>query len=473
MITRSLHWLLDHLAGTTVSLVILVGLGFGLTHAASLTQSPTQLAAGDVSTLSAFLTAGSSTLTVNPVKKWLNGALTTGCFHTGSGFVLIQDSTGRTEYASFYGKSCSATNITTLSNLRRGLSLTSPGFTAGTGLSFDAGSSVKVVDYPVVYNFTLHKDTVNSFTGSGRLTSTQTNQAFLNLNCVTTTQRNAFSVVNEGDFICNSTSGTFQQRIGGTWADVAAGATANATESVAGKIQLGTVSDQSAATVTGTTGASTVVQTQYLIRLSAGSADKGKIALLDRGGVFTGSLLALNNSTVTRSTSGSLFLGANQRYGSITSTTSLTNNRTLTNSGIVLINSFQSGSLLDVQKAGVSYFQIRGSQNNGHIKIAPGTTAPTLSAACTNGGAAPATITTNSNDTVGKVTMGGGGGANITSCVVTFNKVYNSIPVCVTTTDGYSAGVGFYSSNTASAITISTSGNNMNSATVNYICLEY
>lgn len=292
-------------------------------EAAALTTVPTSQAAQDKGVTRSQLSATATTVTIAPIRKYINGVKTTGGFDTSQGFIMITDQTGRTEFASYGNKSVSSLYVTTLSNMRRGLDPRNPGWSSGTGMVFDAGAIVQVVDWPVFYNYALYLTNVNTLTGSGQITSNQTNQAAFRLNTVTTAQRDAFSRVGDGDLINNSTTGTFQQRIGGAWLDIGTSATVNASETVSGKVQLGTIKDQSGSTVNGSTGAPTVVQTRYLTSTGGTSSDYGRIATLNIRGVYTGSVLATNarnyisSGSVTlasRSLSGSYSLGASQQF---------------------------------------------------------------------------------------------------------------------------------------------------------------
>lgn len=230
--------------------------------AAALTSTPTGIAAGDKSTLRSQLTATATTATLESFKKYVNGQKISSGFDTSAGFIMIQDSTGRTEWASYGSKSVnSGTLVTTLSDMRRGLDPRNPSFQSGTGIIFDAGSVVQVVDWPVLYNYSLYLDKTNTLTGSGQITSNQTKQAALDMNCVTTAQRDSFSTVSEGNIICNSTTGNANVYIGGAWLEIATatGSFVNATTSVAGKVEIATDSEVLLRVATGSTASTLVI----------------------------------------------------------------------------------------------------------------------------------------------------------------------------------------------------------------------
>lgn len=262
-------------------------------YAADLTSTPFTYKSGDTGVLRAGVTSSSTSLTLEPIKKWVNGAQTTGCWGTGSGFIIVEDYGGIYEYMSFNGVSCSSNNFSTLSNLRRGLDPTNPSFTAGTGTEFDAGATVRLIDFPVIYLNTVYTDRINTFSGSGRLTSDQTRQALLNLPCVTTAQRDLFTITEEGDVICNSTLGVFQYRSGSAWINFGSGSTVNATESVAGKVQLASTGAMVNHRITGSTGAAEVLYSSYVTG-TGGTINRWRIPLLGRLGTLSGSLLGQN-----------------------------------------------------------------------------------------------------------------------------------------------------------------------------------
>ncbi len=284
----------------TVSFFMGTILGIGVAFAAEITTTPTGLTAGDISVLRASITASATTITLEPVKKWVDGTRTTGCFDTPSGFIIIEDFGGRTEWASYGTNACSSSNITTLTEVRRGLNPSSPAFTAGTGLAFDAGATVKVVDYPLLYNQSTYRDTVNTFTGSGQMTSNQTSQAWIDANCVTTAQRDSFTFVNDGNIICNSSTSTIDVRLGGQWLSFATGTGAlqNATEIITGKVRLtGTGAIVSGS---GSTGPSNVLWTNYVTSVG-GTGKHGYIPFLDSNGFLNISVGGTGSGSLTQS----------------------------------------------------------------------------------------------------------------------------------------------------------------------------
>ena len=265
------------------------------TWAAELTTIPTNFAAADAGYLDVGISAAATTITVSPIDKWVNGTKTEGCFDSTNGFVLIQDGAGRSEYASYGTKACSASNVTTLTDVRRGLDPTTCTFTAGTGLSFSAGSSIRVVNHPCIFNHAVYDLNDNVLTGSGRIRSTQTTQTWLTPTNVTTAQRDAFTDVRAGDIIHNTTLGIPQFYDGSSWQSYGTGALVNAAAAVRGVIELSTAAEALSGSTVGSTGAP-LVPPNSLLTMSGGTA--GMIVLTNTqgylsvraGGTGTGSL---------------------------------------------------------------------------------------------------------------------------------------------------------------------------------------
>lgn len=71
---------------------------------------------------------------------------------------------------------------------------------------------------------------------------------------------------------------------GGAWTTEGSGATSNASESVAGKVELATLEEQGAHTETGGTGAILVLQSKNTAKTSAGAGDENKVPVLNSSG---------------------------------------------------------------------------------------------------------------------------------------------------------------------------------------------
>lgn len=291
-------------------LIILLGLSLSIGIAnADLQTTPTSLQSADETVLRVSASASATTLTLEPLYKYINGVKTKGCISTQAGFATLSDSTGRTEWISFSGYSCNATTfVTTLSSARRGLSPTAAAFTAGTGMAFDAGTKFKVIDYPIVYNYSLYKDIQNTLTGSGQLTGNNTHQATFRLNHVTTAQRDAFTYVGSGDLIFNNTVGAPQFRAGTSWYSFGSGANLiNATETTGGKVELATLTDQRNRVETGDSGP-VVLQAKNVTQSGGTTQAAYRATITSTNGLLSGSLLGTGTRSATT------FLRGDQTY---------------------------------------------------------------------------------------------------------------------------------------------------------------
>jgi hypothetical protein len=251
----------------------------------------------DDGVLDASITAAATSCTISPVKKWVNGVLTTGGFNSSAGFVKMIDSTGRYEFASFDTKSVSATNITTLSGMRRGLSVTAAGYVAGTGQVWDANTRIYVCDYATMWQDLV--DTTSTQTIAGTKTFTAPilitgSTSYTGVPEMTTAQRTALTPGQAG-FVYDTDLGQMYKFEGGAWAAVDTGTLSNGSTTVAGKYEEATVAEQGTATATGATGARLVPAVANLVKTSSGASDENKIAILDATGKFATGFVDLSS----------------------------------------------------------------------------------------------------------------------------------------------------------------------------------
>ncbi len=176
------------------------------------------------------------------------------------------------------------------------------GVGSGTGMSHVIGAAIGCVDIarPINLLAQIVNEKANlsgaAFTGPVTISGSS---SYFGLPQLTTTQRDALVSPQNGWKIQNITTGTEQTYEGGVWTDNATGATPNASTTVAGKIQAGTVADQAAHTSVGTTGALLVPQVGNLITTSTGIPDAGKLVVLNGSGQF--------DSSVVNAIAGSVF----------------------------------------------------------------------------------------------------------------------------------------------------------------------
>lgn len=174
----------------------------------------------------------------------------------------------------------------------------------GFGRSWGKGAIVELTVDARILNLKPNIDRANTFTdlqtfGSG-VTMSGVDEVF-KFNHGTTAQRDA--VANPAYSLWyNDTTSVFNQYIGGVWTDMASGTTANASETVAGKVEIADLKAQSGGTVLGSSGAPNVVGTQYLTSTGGLAAFFGRITILSKTGTLTGSILGTNYSTAKTNT---------------------------------------------------------------------------------------------------------------------------------------------------------------------------
>jgi hypothetical protein len=138
--------------------------------------------------------------------------------------------------------------------------------TAGNKKDLAVGAPVKLVahSYDLNQKSTLDDDNAHA---SGKTTFTSKTEAQLQLQNVTTTERDALTGVQNGDAVYNTTTGQVNWREGGAWVENQVGGTVpDASETVAGKSELATLAEQGAHTETGGSGSKLVLQSKNTIK---------------------------------------------------------------------------------------------------------------------------------------------------------------------------------------------------------------
>lgn len=122
-----------------------------------------------------------------------------------------------------------------------------------------------------------------TFTGPVAFSGASTTLRIPNL---TEVQRDALVSPQNGLILYNTTAGEFQYYDGGAWLTVGTASVPNASETVAGIIELATASQSGSATSTGETGARLVMPNSLNVTTSAGAGDAGKNPVLNASGVL-------------------------------------------------------------------------------------------------------------------------------------------------------------------------------------------
>ncbi len=172
----------------------------------------------------------------------------------------------------------------------------------GVPRKFDPGvTTVRLVDDCRLINFKANKDRANTYSASGA-TRYSGSGSYQPPYFATTTERDRQRPTPQPfEAACVTATGLCYDYIGGVWTARGNTGVGNADETTSGKVELGSVKDQSGATVTGDTGAATVVQTRYLLTRSLGTPSNGRIPVLTGG---TLDVTVLPNIPVTKLNSG-------------------------------------------------------------------------------------------------------------------------------------------------------------------------
>ncbi len=243
--------------------------------------------------LDASIVNTDTTLTLSSPKR--NGSNHT--FATTSGGVLRLRSGFKVEDIYYTTATVNATtNKVSVSGITRNLCPTAylTYETCGNGFYFSRGAIVELNQDARLFNLKANLDRLSTMFGSGRITSNQTTQTWINATSVTTAERDAFTLVANGDIWYNETTGTMEYRGGGANIAFGSGASINATESVAGKVEVADTGSILNSTGVGTSGAENVLSARYTTAsggLSMSTQQIGHVAVTDKSGFLSGNVL--------------------------------------------------------------------------------------------------------------------------------------------------------------------------------------
>lgn len=157
------------------------------------------------------------------------------------------------------------------------------------GLAFPAGTTVELVWTVQHAENTPFKNNANTFTGKQTFNAGVAlggTTAGLELTPLTTAEREALTPEN-GTIVYDETLGVNYQYVGGAWAAVGDTGTANSSETVSGKVEVGTSAQIDAETDTGETGAFIVARPSHIVsknNLASTTAGKGSALVGHEGG---------------------------------------------------------------------------------------------------------------------------------------------------------------------------------------------
>lgn len=187
----------------------------------------------------------------------------------------------------------------------RWLSKTADPATAWTGLSWLAGSPIKLVAMhdqltdKQAATTTFNDVVVDDLAVWWELTFTGTDAAGLTIKTLTEVQRDALTP-SQGMKIINSTTGTEQTYIWWSWIDAWVSGIGNASETVAGKVELSTLAERQAGTSIWWTWARLVPTNDALTTTSAWAGSAWLIPLLNTSGKLDNSFLSVASDAIVR-----------------------------------------------------------------------------------------------------------------------------------------------------------------------------
>lgn len=170
-------------------------------------------------------------------------------------------------------------------------------------LAHSVGSKIIISDAYPVWNSLDDGLPISGGTMTGQLNFSGTTHAGIKHINLTTAQRDALTPSN-GMMIYNITTGEHNQVIGGSWTPVAAGSTqADASTTVAGKVEEATNAEVKAGTAAGGTGARLFINPASTVVTSSGAADDGLIPKLNTSGQLATGFIDFASGTVPQSIS--------------------------------------------------------------------------------------------------------------------------------------------------------------------------
>lgn len=272
---------------------------------------------GDKSVLAVKINSTQTTL-IKIAHMNINGA-SVAWANTGGGVIEVSeqsDSTTKREWIYYTGGSTDSSNDFTLSGVVRGIARDSSDVTSGSASiaqSFSKGAVVRFVTFHDLLNKKANLDRAGTWTAAqtfstgSSVTPTNTTTPVYHGQSLTTSQRDALTGVSNGDWIYNSTLNQTQWREGGSWVTNATGSTvADASTTVAGKVEEAILSEVSAGTAAGGTGARLFINPSLVKKSSSGAAE-GNVVALNSSVVVDPSI---GGTGVVSPTSGSVYIGA-------------------------------------------------------------------------------------------------------------------------------------------------------------------
>lgn len=304
-------WIQESTLRTFTGLLVLSAVIYGANHVHAATSY-------DVSNevtmyLNASITTTQTTgITISsPQVNGLNFVFST----TSGGILRIRSGNFREDIYYASATINATTNVITLGTVTRNICPQYPRVyvSCGSGRSWGKGAIVELTQDARLFNLKANIDRSNVLSASGALT-------FVNSGSLTiptfanTTLRNQELGANPGGAVrvaCSSSDGACYMYIGGTWTTIGTSTTVNASDSVAGKVQIITLANLKTLTATGSTGAQNVLTPRWItatgsIHTDDNSLRKWYIPQLNATGALSASIGGTGRPSPS---SGSLLVG--------------------------------------------------------------------------------------------------------------------------------------------------------------------
>jgi hypothetical protein len=211
----------------------------------------------------------------------------------------LSDTTLKREWVSYTGGTTDDDDVFTPTGVVRGVARDTTDTTVGgTGVAFSKGADVRFVTFHDLLNKKANVDRADEINATwtvgtgGEIIFSGTDKAGLRVKSMTTSERDALVSAPDGSIIFNSTTGVLNVREGGAWvAYGTGGSVANASTTVAGKVEQATSAQIGTATELGETGAPLFINPTSTVKTSTGAPDANKLGVLGANGKFDAGFL--------------------------------------------------------------------------------------------------------------------------------------------------------------------------------------
>lgn len=197
------------------------------------------------------------------------------------------------------------TKVTTLIGVTRNLcwNVAREYRSCGNGETFSRGAIVQLNTDARILNLKANIDRPNVFSASGAISFSGSGSFKLPFFANPTARDQRFNAPQPFQLSCLTDTGKCSVYAGGAWTEfaTATGSFVNASDSVAGKVQIITLAHLQSRTATGSTGAQNVLTPRWVVKNASGSVSAGRIPQLNHNGLLDASFGAMGSGTYAMS----------------------------------------------------------------------------------------------------------------------------------------------------------------------------